>query len=204
MKRTLWIVPVAIFVIGSFAAPAYAAEAAPAVASQTVPQTEYAIGVDDVLEINIIQPDPRVTTLTVAPDGCITFPYIGNVMVKDKTLTQVQEEVQSRLANGYLNYPVVTAALKESRSRRFFVYGEVNKPGPYPLEENLTVLRGISMAGGFTKFGSASRVKVLRPKPKSFSYETLKVDLKRVMNGNDNEDVAIKPGDMIVVSEGIF
>jgi protein involved in polysaccharide export with SLBB domain len=164
----------------------------------------YKVGIGDVLEISVLQPDQFTTTVTVAPDGSISFPYIGAVNIKGKGLTEIQNEIQNKLANGYIKYPVVTVYLKESRSRKFLVYGEVMRPGPYVLEDNTTVLRAISIAGGFTKFGSSSRVKVLRQKEESTGYETIKVDLKRIMDGKNENDVLLKPGDMVVVSEGVF
>src|SRR5688572_19704159 len=132
--------------------------------SEVPAQDEYKVGIGDVLEISVLQPDQFTTTVTVAPDGSISFPYIGAVNIKGKGLTEIQNEIQNKLANGYIKYPVVTVYLKESRSRKFLVYGEVMRPGPYVLEDNTTVLRAISIAGGFTKFGSSSRVKVLRQK----------------------------------------
>ena len=173
--------------------------------AQSKPQSpQYTVGVEDILEISVLQPDEILHVVNVGPDGTISFPYIGSVMVKDLTVPQIQEKIQMALADGYLKYPVVLVALQESRSRNFFVYGEVTKPGSYALVENTTVLRAISMAGGFTKFGSSSRVKVLRPKENEPGYNTIKLDIKNIMNGDTAEDIILKPGDMIVVSEGVF
>ena len=165
--------------------------------------TDYTIGVDDVFDISILQPEKMELTITVSPDGAITFPYIGQVSVKDKTPAKVQEEIQSRLADGYLKYPVVSVSLKESHSRKFFVYGEVTKPGTYFLEENITVLKAIFNAGGFTKFGSSSRVKVLRPKADNTGYEMIKVNIKSIMSGQA-QDVVLQIGDIVQVQEGVF
>lgn len=166
--------------------------------------TQYTIGIDDILEIGILQPEQLLTTVTVAPDGSISFPYIGNVPVKGMTLSQVQEDIQTKLADGYMKYPVVSVSLQASRSRKFFVYGEVIKPGTYYIEENVTVLKAISMAGGFTKFGSSSRVKVLRPRKDEPGYETIKISIKGVMNGHSDSDIILQPEDIVVVSEGVF
>lgn len=168
------------------------------------PSGEYTIGVDDILTISVLQPEQIMNDFTVSPTGNISFPYIGNVALKGRTLDDVQQEIQTRLANGYLKYPSVTVSLKESRSRRFFVYGEVNHPGPYPWEENTTVLRAISMAQGFTRFGSASRVKVLRPKQGTTGYTMNQVNIKAVMDGDSNADLVLKSGDIVVVSQGMF
>jgi protein involved in polysaccharide export with SLBB domain len=177
--------------------------AAPALAAPAGPGADYTVGVGDVLEISVLQPDQFTTVVTVAPDGSITFPYIGTQQVKGLTLPRIQDHIQNELADGYIKYPVVTVYLKESRSRKYLVYGEVIRPGAYPLEDNTTVLRAISIAGGFTKFGSASRVKVLRERTGGAGYEPIKVDLKAAMDGGD-KDLVLKPGDMVVVSEGIF
>jgi hypothetical protein len=65
-------------------------------------------------------------------------------------------------------------------------------------------LRGISMAGGFTKYGSSSHVKLLRPYEDAPGYQTLKINMKAVMDGDSEKDLPLKPGDIIVVSEGLF
>ena len=73
--------------------------AAPATSQPALPN-EYKVGVDDILDINIIQPEQMALTATVSPDGSITFPYIGRVDVKGKTPAEIQEEIQRRLADG--------------------------------------------------------------------------------------------------------
>jgi polysaccharide export outer membrane protein len=185
--------------------PASAQVLPPIVVTQAAaaPQ-DYQVGPNDILDINVLQPEQLADTATVSPDGSITFPYIGTVSVRGQTLAQIQDEIQRRLGDGYMKYPVVAVALKESHSRRFFVYGEVVKSGAYDIEENMTVLRGISMAGGFSQFGSSSRVKILRPKKGSTGYDVIKVNIKDVMDGVADSDPVINQGDIIVVSEGIF
>lgn len=164
----------------------------------------YTIGVGDILNVNIIQPDPMELTVTVSPGGDISVPYIGSVYVKGRTIAATQKLIEQKLANGYLKYPVVTVSLVESRSRSFTISGEINRPGNYAILENTTVLKAISIAGGFTRFGSSSRVKILRPRKDRPGYMSIKVDLKAVLDGDASADVVIEPGDIIVVSEGVF
>ena len=173
------------------------------VPSKHVPTAEYKIGNEDILDISVLQPEKIAMTVTVSPDGSITFPYIGKVIVKDKTPAQVQDEIQQRLTDGYLKYPVVSVSIKESRSKKFYVYGEVSRPGTYFLEDNMTVLKAISTAGGFTKYGSSSRVKVLRPKAKGAGYDMIKVNMKLIMNGVA-QDTVLESGDIVQVEEGVF
>ncbi|MDD5348335.1 MAG: polysaccharide export protein [Candidatus Omnitrophica bacterium] len=164
----------------------------------------YTVGIDDVLDISILQPEKLSVTVTVSPDGAINFPYIGTVKANGLTLIVLQEEIQKRLSDGYMKYPVVSVFLRENRSKKFFVYGEVVRPGTYLLEENTTVIKAISVAGGFTKFGSSARVKVLRPRTGDTGYEAIKVNIGAAMDGNPKHDVVLHSGDIVVVSEGVF
>ncbi len=165
---------------------------------------DYKIGIGDIVEVRILKPETTTDRATVTPGGQISVAYIGTVYVKGKSITEVQKEIQWRLASGYLRYPVVVVALIESRSMNFTVSGEVIRPGTYPLQEKTTVLKAISMAGGFTRFGSKSRVKLLRPYPDKPGYESIKINLHKAMDGDAKEDIILKPGDIVVVSEGFF
>ncbi|MFA5089544.1 MAG: SLBB domain-containing protein [Candidatus Omnitrophota bacterium] len=172
---------------------------------QETPKEDYAVGVGDILEIVVLQPEKILATVAVAPDEGITFPYIGSIKVGGWTIARIQREIQHRLSQGYMKYPVVSVSLKESHSRKFSVYGQVTKPGTYPLEDNLTVIKAISMAGGFTSPGSSGRVKVLRPKGDSPEYEKIETDINSIMNGAEGqENIIVKAGDTLVVSEDRF
>ncbi len=163
----------------------------------------YTVGVDDILSITVTRPESIEKEVTVAPDGAISFPYIGAIYVKGKSLAEIQNDVVSALSDGYMKYPLVTVTLVQSLSRKFFVYGEVVKPGNYPMQENTTVLRAISISGGFTKYGSSSKVKILRERENG-GYQTIKVNVKDLMDGDSDKDVSLEPGDIVVVSEGVF
>lgn len=185
-------------------APWVAAQESLTSESVAVAPASYTVGPMDVLGIEIIEPDKIATRATVSPDGSITAPYIGQVNVSGLTTNQIRQRIEQRLADGYLKFPSVMVSLLESHSRKFFVYGAVIRPGEYDLPENMTVLRAISMTGGFTKFGSSNRVKVLRALQDRNGYENIKININAVMNGDSQADLAIEKGDIIVVSEGIF
>jgi polysaccharide export outer membrane protein len=163
----------------------------------------YVVGVDDVLVVSVLQPDKMETEVIVSPDGTITFPYIGNVDVQGLGLMDVQEKIQTGLSD-YMKYPVVAVSLKESRSRMFYVYGEVKLPGAYPIQQNMSVLRAVSLAGGFTKTASTNNVKILRAHKDGSGNETLSADVSAVMEGKSQNDIKIEPGDVITVSQRFF
>ncbi len=200
MKRILFLAAVLLL---SYS-PWVAAQEPSAPESVAIVSDGYTLGPMDVLGIEIIEPDKIATRATVSPDGSITVPYIGQVNVNGLTTTQIRERIEKRLADGYLKFPSVMVSLLESHSRKFFVYGAVIRPGEYDLPENMTVLRAISMAGGFTKFGSSNRVKVLRALKETKGYENIKININAVIDGDSQADLAIENGDIIVISEGIF
>ncbi|OZI70852.1 SLBB domain-containing protein [Bordetella genomosp. 12] len=77
---------------------------------------------------------------------------------------------------------------------RFYVYGEVGKPGAYPLEQGLNVMRALALAGGLTPRASDSRIDINRT-----DVLTGEVTDKRVKLTD-----AVQPGDVIHVNERFF
>ena len=82
------------------------------------------------------------------------------------------------------------------------VEGEVNRPGRYPIEGDLTVTGAVSTAGGLTRFGSNS-VKVRRVDPQTGQTRIIEVDLKDVRNGS-KPDPALLPNDVVTVGRRLF
>jgi polysaccharide export outer membrane protein len=82
------------------------------------------------------------------------------------------------------------------------VDGEVNQPGRYTIEPDLTVTGAVSLAGGLTRFGS-STVKVRRTDPRTNAVSVLEVDLKDVRNGKE-PDPPLQPNDVISVGKRVF
>lgn len=166
---------------------------------------DYEVGIDDMLDVNVLQPDQFSTMVSVSPDGSISFPYIGDVQVKGLTLKEIKTEIETRLADGFMKYPLVTVFLKESRSRKFFIYGDIARPGSYPLERDTAVLQAIALAGGFTRFNSSSRVIILRPQQnEQAQYQTLDIDIRAAMRGLSTENPILEAGDIVMVSQGNF
>ena len=82
------------------------------------------------------------------------------------------------------------------------VDGEVNRPGRYAIEADLTVTGAISLAGGLTRFGSGD-VKVRRTEAESGKVSIIEVDIKAVRNGK-KPDLPLVPNDVVSVSRRVF
>jgi len=137
----------------------------------------------------------------------------GNIKIRRKQEGQgeYKELAESKLEEGViLSREVEDLVLKPDdiliveRNKTYFIYGEANRTGEFILRNDMTVFEAITIAGGFTKWGSPTRVKILRPTSNGESSKTIEVDLSDVLKGNASADVVLQPGDTIVISSGIL
>lgn len=91
-----------------------------------------------------------------------------------------------------------------------FIMGEITKPGSYPQAEALTLMKLVSLAGGFTKFAAPGRITIIREngvadKNGKKQQIRLSVNFNAIQrNPKDNPDIAVEPGDVVVVPETLF
>lgn len=163
------------------------------------PNHDYIVGVDDILDISVIKPEAISSRLTVSPDGTITFPYVGKVQAKGLTLPEIQDEIQSRLADGYMEYPVVSVSLQVTRSKKFAIYGQIQRPGFYPIEDDMRVLHSLTVAGGLSRPGAMAKIKLLRLEKNTQELKVVEADIKEILTGSD-KNILIESGDLIIVS----
>ena len=85
----------------------------------------------------------------VKDDGTITLPLNVKVVAAGKTAGMLQEEIHKLYVPRY--YVRLTVAVR-TEERFYFVGGEVRNPGRFPYANELTVMRAIASAAGFTEF----------------------------------------------------
>jgi len=111
---------------------------------------EYTVGEGDVLNIKVYENDDLSTTVRISANEIIRVPLLGEISVKDLTISQVAAKIEALLADGYLVSPQVNVFMEEYRSKRAIIIGEINNPGQYELRGRNTLLEFISKAGGLT------------------------------------------------------
>jgi polysaccharide biosynthesis/export protein len=85
----------------------------------------------------------------------------------------------------------------------FFVFGEVRKPGSYPLDKETNVLEGITIAGGFTDKASPSRTRVIRVG--MAGPQVLEIDMNDIVKrGQRDKALRLQANDVVVVPESFF
>lgn len=162
------------------------------------PPSEYLIGPDDVLAVNVWKEPEISRTLPVRPDGDISLPLVGDLKASGRTPAQLQKEIKDQLVE-YLSNPEVTVLVQEAKSHKFNIIGEVAKPGSYVMAGPMTVLDAIATAGGLLEFARATKIYVLRVNADG-SRVRLPFNYKQVLKGDDlRADVQLQPHDTIVV-----
>jgi len=158
----------------------------------------YVIGPDDVLSIVFWKDKDLSVDVTVRPDGKISLPLLNDVQAQGRTPDELRDALKVA-AQAYLEDPNPTVIVKEIKSRRVFITGQVEKPGPYPLTGDMTVLQLIAMAGGMREFADGSNITIMR-KGADGSMQTLPFNYRDVLKRkNLRQNVQLKPGDTIVV-----
>ncbi len=177
----------------------------------SVPCEAREIVTEDVLQITVYgQPDLSITT-RVSSEGEISFPLLGALNVAGKTVRELEKEIEVLLDKDYIVNPHVAVLTTEYHLNIVYVMGEVNAPQAIDLTMNkvTTILEVISMAGGFTDIANKNKILIIRTAPDG-TKENITVKLASIIKkrkkgkvGGEDE-TAIRPGDVIMVSERIF
>ena len=101
-------------------------------------------------------------SVVVRPDGYISLDLIGDVKVEGESVEDVRREISSRIKE-FIVHPDVTVFLDQSNSRRYYVLGEVNRPGSYLLIGRVSVAQALATAGGPTNFSKRNAALLVRP-----------------------------------------
>src|SRR5580698_1951524 len=155
----------------------------------------YIIGPDDVLMVSVWKEPDLTSTLPVRPDGSISLPLLNDVQAAGLTPMQLAAAITEKLKK-YVGDPRVTVVVKEINSKKIYVTGEVQHTGALQMQPGMTVLQALADAG-FTQFANTKRIYVLRTE--NGVEQKIPVNYKRLVKGQPGQDIALKPGDTIVV-----
>jgi polysaccharide export outer membrane protein len=159
----------------------------------------YIIGAEDVIRIEVWG-DARLSgDFLVRPDGKISMNLIGDVTASGRTPEALSNDISDRLKAGeFMRSPSVIVGIKEVRSKKYYLQGEVNKPGAVPLVVPTTVLEALVQAGGFRDFARKNKIRILRMK--DGEQKEFKFDYNAVTKGKHLEqNIKLEPGDMIII-----
>ena len=181
-------------------APVTVAKSVTTAKFQSLPviSADYRLGVNDVIDVHVWKERELSRVIPVRPDGKISLPLAGELVAEGRTALELGESITQRLKT-YVAAPEVTVMVQQINSQRYFVMGEVQGPGTYPLTVPTTVMQALSMAGGFREFADTGKITIIRRTEDNrtmrikFSYKAW-VKSKKVI-----EHVLLRNGDIIVV-----
>jgi polysaccharide biosynthesis/export protein len=177
--------------------------------AQTVAPSSITLKPGDTLNISVLQ-DPKLDrSVVVDPNGQIAFPLAGHINANGLTPQKLERILKSRLERNYKDDGVdVTVALanaakdipEEDLKPKFFITGEVLRPGPYPIRQATSLVQAISIAGGLGPYAARRRIQIHRG---SGADETIfQFDYKAYEAGlNLGSNIALQAGDVIIIPE---
>jgi polysaccharide export outer membrane protein len=128
---------------------------------------DYRIGPEDLIEVSVFEEEKLNKTVRVSSQGNISLPLLGILRVKGLTATELEKEIRELLAEKYLRDPHVSVFIKEYRSQRISVIGAVEKPGPYDVTGQKTILNLLGMAGGLKEDAGPLLFLIRPPQPEA-------------------------------------
>ena len=166
------------------------------------PQEVTTLGPGDVFEVHIVGEEKLPTVFTVSPDGSADLPYVKRIQAAGLEPQQLSAQVRAKLMEmQILLDPSVSVSLKDLNSKRIEILGEVQKPGSLPMVSGMTLLRAISLAGGFSAMANHGKVMIRRRIKGGTKAASVSVD--DIME-NRIPDPLLQAGDSIDVAQRVF
>jgi polysaccharide biosynthesis/export protein len=174
--------------------------------------TAYRIGPRDVLTLTIFAGGEKqnVTSMTVSSQGMINVPFIGPVMAKGLTVSQLEDSVTKPLKADYFVDPEINIVISEYHSLHYYISGAIGTPGLYEMKSKATLLELIAKAGGVSA-DHGNIVYILHPsseqtlskKEKKNLYsdkDPLKVNLNKLLDKGDmSQNIELQTGDVVYI-----
>ncbi len=176
---------------------------------RTTATTDYVLQPQDSLKVQVYQEDDisRQGEVTISQEYTIFLPLIGNINLKSKTARQAETMIRDLYNKDYLVEPQVSVLVTKYSERSFNVFGAVGSAGrkQFPPERTLTLLDGLSLAGGASRLGDLKKVKLTRNNGEGDPVTvTINVDELMKGTGPNRDTVYIQPDDIIFVPERII
>ncbi len=187
MNRRITVLPIFLYaLLGAMAPPTAYSDS-----------SDYKIKAADLLLVSVWKEEDLQLETIVRPDGKFSFPLAGEIRAQGRTISEVQESVTEAIKQ-YIPDPVVTVILRQSLGNRVFVLGQVNRPGEFPLSQDMDVLQALALGGGLATFADRKDIKILRRTENGQS--SIPFNYKSAINGSDlGQNILLEPGDIVVV-----
>lgn len=169
------------------------------------PAPDYLIGPGDTVNI-IVWRNPEVSmAVPVRPDGKITTPLVEDLPASGKSTTELARDIEKALAK-FIQQPVVTVIVTNfvgTYDEQIRVIGQAAKPQALPYRRDMTLMDVLIAVGGVTEFASGNKAVVIRKVGASMQKLPVRLD-DLIKDGDISANMAMRPGDVLVVPESFF
>jgi polysaccharide export outer membrane protein len=169
----------------------------PAPAATVVPPG-YVIGADDLLSIRFWADTQLSADVVVRPDGKISVPLLNDVQAAGLTPEQLNATLE-KAASKYIAEPDATVIVREVRSRKVYVLGQVARPNPVALNTDMNVLQVLTAVGGLLEYADKGDIVIVRTE--NGRERRFKFNYNDVVKGkNTQQNILLQPGDTVIVN----
>jgi polysaccharide export outer membrane protein len=158
--------------------------------------SQYKLGPEDFIKVSVWENKDLTLDLVVRPDGKISMPLIQDVTAEGATAVELAALIQQKLT-AYIKDPQVSVILLQVNAPKYYVIGNVTKPGTYPLRSETSVLEALALAGGFTQFASPRSIKLIRKN--NGKQELRKINYNKLVDEGGEGNYLLRSGDTVVV-----
>jgi polysaccharide export outer membrane protein len=123
--------------------------------------SDFVIRDTDTVSVRVYNQDAISTHERVRPDGKITVPMAGEIVVRGRRPADIAKELEVKLKSVVVA-PVVTVSIDQSAQLLIPVLGEVKNAGTFTIDAGASVLVALADAGGLSDYASPDRIFVLR------------------------------------------
>ena len=158
----------------------------------------YRLGSGDTLRLSVFGRPEVSGQFLIGPDGVVTIPLIGNLMLNDSTREEAQQRISQQL-RGYFTRPYVTLAVDDYGSNQVTVLGRVQNAGRQKFPAPPTLAEVLANAGAMPildKQATLTRCAIIRGREK-----LIWVDLKALLNGDLAYNIVMKRGDIVFIPD---
>ena len=120
------------------------------------------IGPLDTIQVDVFGIETLSREMQIDASGRIAMPLAGTIDARGKTAQELAEAIETALRGRYVRNPEVTVNIKSSVSQVVTIDGQVVEPGLYPVTNQMTLMRVIASAKGFSEFARQEDVVILR------------------------------------------
>jgi len=179
--------------------------AVPAAAVLAPINPDYLIGPGDAVNI-IVWRNPEVSmSVPVRPDGKITTPLVEDLPAAGKTSTQLARDIEQALAQ-FIQQPVVTVVVTNfigNFNEQIRVIGQAARPQALPYRRDMSLMDVLIAVGGVTEFAAGNKASIVRTVDGKQEKFTVRLD-DLIKDGDISANLAMRPGDILIIPESFF